>query len=310
MLNTKKKKEKSIQEQIGIPNELMDELYGDGGPHNTNSGKTHGTGHFEKSCSPMERKSPQNLHLPFSPDLSSDLPTLKYKGTNQVMISKWGDGYFKAHGKFGYIKYAGKKYKVAYVLIKGPSEHKIQNRTVALEVQIYHKKVNERTIIISVMFEETKKVNLYNAAIEHFGLSKLNKDELSQLSPSGKDTAGANTTYEFDKKNPDNAKLNLKLLFANMGVWIMYSGSETNGECQDAKWFISYQPLRVHKDQLQNFRNSSKPYYGISEKEVEYQDLSHNTNAINIKELQKKRKRLESQSRRNWKPVPSNRQLI
>jgi len=75
-----------------------------------------------------------------------------------VTMSKIGEGAFQVEGEFGFLTLADVRYDVEYIIFKSPSEHRVNNRQLPLEMQIYHlSELTNEHLVSSVLFEYNKK---------------------------------------------------------------------------------------------------------------------------------------------------------
>lgn len=125
-----------------------------------------------------------------------------------------------------------KQYDLLRVYIRVPSEHTVEGKNYAAELQLVHENSKKELAVVSVFFEEGK---------SNYPLFRL----LSQ----------------FPKKpapmKPYKGKFNPKNLLPNDKSYYFYKGSMSFPPCKEGvKWFILKEPMSLSKSQLYQIKMS------------------------------------------------------
>jgi len=199
-------------------------------------------------CSSGQRQSPINIPTPSVGEAGGDsfLAKASWKPVRGLRLVNEGDHLSMSSNQFGYLTIAAgpngypKYYQVTEIKLRMPSEHMIDGRQYAAELQVIHK--NQKSVL---EFEDDDVITasfLFNMGEE----SKL----LKQMLPS-----------DLPMESGDYTTLAqpIDLMWAlgpSMdGPFVRYEGSHTTPGCEEVvQWAVFEKPLTLSMAQWQNFK--------------------------------------------------------
>ena len=198
------------------------------------------------TCAQGEQQSPINIRTSLTSDSIKSLST-NYRESGVTVLNN-GHTIQVNYDAGSIAHFDGQEYELLQFHFHTPSEHKVNNKALLMEMHLVHKNAEEGLGVISILFEEGG---------ENPFLSKF-------WSPLPRKVGEV----------PSNLKINISEVFPGDPHFYYYDGSLTTPPCSEGvKWFVMKETVLVSRDQadkfLSIFGENARPVQPLNERFVE-----------------------------------------
>lgn len=189
-------------------------------------------------CRAGKKQSPINIETDQARKSSLKPVQFSYK-SSPIRVYNTGYSLSLPYQSGSYVKTHGHKYELSEIILRSPSEHRINGKAFDMEVQFVHRTRNKKWLTLSVLIEKGEPNEFFQKIWNEFPNHEKEDPKKSRAIAKSR-----------------TPKISAFDLLPKRKTYYQYEGSHPYPPCkEEVEWHVLSQPIELSEEQIDEFRN-------------------------------------------------------